>query len=60
VLAALVAGRLAARGASLGGGGALLEDAAIIEAVRWARRKHGAALAAPWDVGGALGVLVPR
>lgn len=52
VLASLIAGRLAVdeRG----------EPAPrVLRAVRWARTRHRAALARPWDVGGTSRVLIP-
>lgn len=51
VLASLVAGRIAVAGRA--------DDAAIVDAVRWSKRAHHAALAGASDVGGAERVLVP-
>jgi hydroxymethylpyrimidine/phosphomethylpyrimidine kinase len=52
VLASLIAGRLAVDEHG--------EPASrVLRAVRWARRRHHAALARPWDVGGSSRVLIP-
>jgi hydroxymethylpyrimidine/phosphomethylpyrimidine kinase len=51
-LASLVAGRLAVRAKTR------VDDAAIVDAVRWAKRIHHAALANARDAGGAQRVLV--
>jgi hydroxymethylpyrimidine/phosphomethylpyrimidine kinase len=51
-LASLITGRLAVdRGA--------VDDARLVDAVRWARRAHQRALRGPFDVGGVASVLVP-
>ena len=55
-LASLIAGRLAL--ANLPARGPAFE-AAILRAVRWAKRRHHTALARAIDVGGPMGVLVP-
>jgi len=53
VLASLIAGRLAVRPQER------VDANTLVAAVRWAKRVHHAALSHPWDVGGALVVLVP-
>jgi hydroxymethylpyrimidine kinase/phosphomethylpyrimidine kinase len=57
VLAALIAGKLAMGSGS--GRRPVVTEAAIVGAVRWARRVHRRALASLVDVGGPMRVLVP-
>jgi len=52
ILASLIAGRLAVDERGEPG-------PRVLRAVRWARAAHRAALARPWDVGGASRVLIP-
>ena len=55
-LAALIAGRLAVRSSGVG---TETDDAALLAAVRWAKRVHHAALSTALDVGGDARVLDP-
>ncbi len=50
--AALVAGRVAADARTF-------DNATLLDAIRWAKRVHHRSLAAAWDVGGDMRVLVP-
>jgi len=52
IFAALVAGRIAADARAF-------DDAVLLDAIRWAKRVHRRALAAAWDVGGDMRVLIP-
>jgi hydroxymethylpyrimidine/phosphomethylpyrimidine kinase len=52
ILASLIAGRIAASGE------AALEDKALIDAVRWSKKVHHAALRTTRDVGGDLRVMI--
>jgi len=56
VLASLIAGRIAADRRAYEGA----PRAVLVDAVRWAKRAHHAALASARDVGGAMRVLVPE